>query len=200
MATWRKGLRWDKAAGRWREVKSGKLVSDAQLRKRKGIVKKRTAAEVTYDRIKSMLQKAQAQLSERELEGEPIDVSYRIHRNRDGTIDAELKVKPTEDMSVTDVLTEVDEVVKPVPNTFVSTRVRYEPTDWIEASPFDRRFQGMYEIGTNYQRNTRGKLAANINSGKFMDEKATEAGAGAPEQVALRIHWNPDKERPERKK
>lgn len=261
MATWRKGLRWDKLKSAWVNVKSGKKLSPASLKRRKGITKKAASGKakrpkrpkgwrkglswnkemggwtakvkrvhrqtgrvietrrlltekdlgfrIRYLEMQSALkrvsdEKAAVQENMRQvlmaavisLESMGYVTDYRVHANKDGSIDSELRVKPKRGQSVTDIFIDMESVLAPLPSTFVTTGVRYYPKDDEETDKYTK-FQGMLQAQAYYQKMSWDLLPYNFASGKEIDTRMRARGRRKAEQVFVRINWNPKHERPE---
>lgn len=145
--------------------------------------------EIAYQRMKAQVQRAEKALKELGYQADS-----RTHENADGTIDAELRVKPKRGQQVNDVFLDMESVSRPVPRTWVSTGVRYEPR---ESEEFYVRFRGMSQANANYQRSSR--LSLNFVTGRQINTAMQRRGRRKAEQVFLRIHWNESNKQPERK-
>ena len=153
--------------------------------------KPRSKKEKAYTAIEEMLNKAKEKLSDKYV------VDARIHRNRDGTLDSELRVLPRRGQQVNDIFIDMEEDVKAIPNTWISTGIRYKPRE-TEESGVPGDFRGLNRINAYYQRNTPRKLATNFVTGREINRRMGEKKFRKAEHVVLRIHWNPKNEKPER--
>ncbi len=217
--TWRKGLRWNKLKQGWVSVATGRVFTKTGLTRRKTMARrgtlkvapkpkpkpkkrkpevkperkpKRTKKEVAYDRMRVELVKIAKQL-----EGEGYITDSRIHKNKDGTIDGEVRIRPKRGQLVDDIFLDMELASKPVSNTWVSTGIRYKPR---EDEEFYVKFQGLSQAGTYYQQNTKKNLPANFTTISVINEHMQARGRRKPEQVYLRLHWNKEDKQPEENK
>ena len=144
--------------------------------------------EVAYTRMQAEIKRAA-----RILEDQGYAASTYIHKNVDGSVDAELRVKPQRGEQVNQIFIDMEDASKPVPTTWVSTGVRYAPR---ETEEFYTRFMGMSQANAYYQKNT--KLATNFVTGRVINTRLQEKGRRKPETVFLRLHWNPENVKPAR--
>ena len=122
-------------------------------------------------------------------------VDTRIHENKDGSIDSELRIKPKRGQQVNDIFLDMEGCVTAIPNTWVSTGIRYKPR---EREEYYIRFKGLSQANSYYQRNTQRKLATNFVTGRRINERMEVKGRRKPEQVIMRVHWNAKNTKPER--
>ena len=220
--TWRKGLRWDKALSSWVSVATGKPLTALGLKRRKTMAKRgtlkiakrkpkkkkkakakakakakkkpRSKREKAYEAIESMLDKATDKLVK---EGYTVD--SRIHRNRDGSLDSELRVLPRRGQSVNEILIDMEGSVRAIPKTWISTGIRYRPRE-TEESGIPGDFRGLSRINSYYQRNTPRKLAANFVTGREINRRTSDRKFRKAEHIIVKVHWNPKDKKPDRDK
>lgn len=162
----------------------------AKAKKKK--VEPRSKRDKAYEKIKEMLDKASAKLAEL---GYATDA--RVHRNRDGSLDSELRVMPIRGQLINDILIDMEGSVKAIPNTWISTGIRYRPRE-NEDSGEPGDFRGLSRINSYYQRNTPRKLATNFVTGREINRRMSEKKFRKAEHVVMKVHWNPDDSKPDR--
>lgn len=127
------------------------------------------------------------------LRGKERHVVTRLEENADGTIDAEIRLKIPRGKSVFEYLVELQDAVKPVTNTFVSTGIMMPP---FEDSKDYEKLGGRVIARAHYQRSSRYLL--NITGANAIAERAAENRRRKPDWVFMRIHWNKEVKRPEK--
>ena len=194
---WRKGLRWDKREKKWREIATKRLLTDRAVRFRTGYLSSKKELyeaederETAFRLIKQVLKEAVEGL---ESEGFASDMG-RPHKNKDGSIDAVLRVKPKKGQTVNEVYLAMEEYLSPIPGMFVSTAVRYHPR---KGEEFYTKFRGMSQAQAYYQDMSPEKLHFNFMSGKEINKNMIARGRLKAEQVVVLINWNPEHERPQ---
>lgn len=160
--------------------------------KAKAKVKPRSKREKAYTAIDEMLDKAKKKLEE---QGYTTDA--RMHRNRDGSLDSELRVMPRRGQQVNDILIDMEQDVRAIPNTWISTGIRYKPRE-TEESGVPGDFRGLSRINSYYQRNTPRKLATNFVTGREINRRMSEKKFRKAEHVVMKVHWNPKNSKPDR--
>ena len=160
--------------------------------KAKAKAKPRSKRDKAYAAIEEMMNKAKAKLAE---QGYVVDA--RLHRNRDGSLDSELRVMPKRGQQVNDIFIDMEQDVRAVPNTWVSTGIRYMPRE-TEESGVPGDFNGLSRINSYYQRNTPRKLATNFVTGREINRRVGEKKFRKAEHVVMKVHWNPKNTKPDR--
>lgn len=193
---WRKGLRWNKKKGGWVEKATGRLLTERAIahrgeyiRRSKEIRQAPKEKQAIYELFKDELKAASQDLQDRGYRAD-----FRVHRNKDGSIDAELRIKPKRGQKVNDVYLDMEEVLAPIPNTFISAGIRYHPR---KDEEYYTKFQGMSQAQAYYQEMSPEKLHVNLLTGRVIDEKMRGRGRRKAEQVFVRLHWNAEHQRPE---
>jgi hypothetical protein len=152
------------------------------------------------ERVEAMLVKAVETLRSGETMRDlgimlPLDVVMKSHANKDGSFDAEvrLRVKPA-DVTMKDLLITMENAMKKVPGIFVSVGLQSSHPDDFHLSPEIVVGSGRskhVQVGTHYYRHHRmaetflaaeDKVYANL----------IEKGFHEPDQVYVRVHWNPE--------
>ena len=194
---WRKGLRWDKSVKRWREVSSKRMLTDRAIDFRrdflimeKSVKEAGDKREEIFEIIKQTLKNAMNSLI---AEGFAADMG-RPHKNKDGSIDAVLRIKPSRTQSVNEIFLAMEEHLSPIPDAFVSTAVRYHPR---KDEEFYTKFKGMSQAQAYYQDMSPEKLHFNFISGRQIDIEMLKRGRRKAEQVVVLVNWNPEYERPQ---
>lgn len=215
--TWRKGLLWVVGSG-WTVVKTGRLLTATGLARKKSshrkkyhlpklapvkpVKRKRAKPKPRKDTaryISTRLTKEMKQSAEH-LTAEGYVTDYRVHLNKDGTVDGELRVRPKRGQEVTRIFLRMEENTKPMSagktDTWISAGTRYKPR---EKEEFYIRFMGMSQANTNYSRNKGTFRATNLVGAREIHERMADRGRRKPEQVIMRVHWNKDNKQPTRK-
>jgi len=126
--------------------------------------------------------------------GYAADIGKGPHKNKDGSIDAVLRVKPKRGQAVNDVYMDMEDCLAPIPGAYVSSAVRYHPR---KDEEFYTKFMGMSQAQAYYQEMSPEKLHVNFMTGKEIDRRMRERGRKKAEQIVMLIHWNDKYERPE---
>lgn len=146
--------------------------------------------EKAYDRMEASIEETADSLRD-----EGYEVQTIISRNRDKSIDAEIRVMPKRGQDVTDIMIDIKGATEAVPNTWISTGIRYEPRADEE---FYIRIRGMSQANAYYQRNTEAKHPTNFSTGIDIIDNMEGRGRKKAQHVMMRLHWNPENAKPER--
>jgi len=198
---WRKGLKFVKGETKetsgWYEVANDRMLTERAIRFRVGYMEQqeriRTEGEdreLMFQLIKDTLREAVRRLKDEY--GYAADMG-KPHRNKDGSIDAVLRVKPKRGQSVNEAYMDMEDTLAPIPGAFVSSAVRYHPR---EDERFYTKFMGMSQAQGYYQEMSPERLHVNFMTGKVIDSEMRKRGRKKAEQVVMLINWNPEHERP----
>lgn len=162
-------------------------------------------AETMEQRIRKCLADAKAKLPQ-------YSHVARIHLSDDGVIEAEIVVDVPRGEKAHDVLTDLDEAVRPFPASVgyeLDGRYFQSPQTWVSTGvhvplrPLEV-ISGRYAIGKrgvthagSYYRRAR-TVGSAFNTGKSIVENFAEKGRRKPESVFCKIHWNPFDVKPDR--
>lgn len=132
--------------------------------------------------------------SVRILKEENIDATFEYFTNRDGSIDAELRIRTIPRFKTfSQVVTAVEETLEPIENTWVSSGVLF--SERVDDRPYDK-LQGYNRASSYYQ--PASKFHYNLATSREIVKGLRKAGRGAVHQFFYRIHWNGMVEKPER--
>jgi hypothetical protein len=121
------------------------------------------------------------------------NIDSRVHVNKDGTIDGELRVYVRRGEDPEEVLTDIENAIGNVPNTWISTGVRFASRG---EEDLYTKFQGMSQAQTYYQRNVPSKSKFNFEGGRVIVTRLKQRGRRKPQQVFVRFAWNPEGTQP----
>lgn len=139
------------------------------------------------------------------------DGAASIAGNADGSIDAEVRVRAIpHGILVNDILLDLEHALrdllgpgwpKGVAPAWLSVGVRF-PARGNEMDDADFRkeykvVRGLAEAFVHWQRQS--KLAENFVTARVVARRLHNAGRLKPEQIIVRVHWNPDNNRPRRR-
>ena len=197
-------MKYDKKSGKWRDDK-GRFIKASLAPDILALI-----ADATEAQIRDMLDKARSGLTSTKETANleikrPLDVLTRIHVNRDKSIDSELTIIVPRGMSPRRMIVALERYTSKIPDTWVSVGVRVPPrpeetvsglfVDLKSHKP-KKRGKGAYQAGTYYQHSDSQKY--NFATGRKIVSNFANAGRRKPEQVYIRIHWNPDNRKPTR--
>ena len=132
-----------------------------------------------------------------ELKAKGLPAKYTSFINKDGTIDAELRITHIpRTMRIRDSLTALENSFpdKIIADTWVSTGVLFNPKS--DDNPYDK-LEGYNFINVTYQNSSR--YHHNIsNMRDYALDNIQKANRGVIKQVLFRIHWNGMVEKPKR--
>jgi len=163
------------------------------------------------ERLRSMLELAKLDLTKK-----GYSASYRIVKNKEGTIDGEIVIEPVRGQKVNDAILDIEESVKPVSEFWLSVGARYDPLPKDEEKLY-ARWKGLTQTHSQYYPATKGKKTARemtggkkgrsktmqfaFVAGRRIDERMSERKRRRKaSEVILQFHWNPQVEKPERYK
>ena len=175
-----------------KRTKKAKKPKPKKKAKKAKKAKPKDKREVVYDKIKTMLENAQYELSNI---GYTSDV--KLHRNRDGSLDSELRIIPRRGQSVNEIFIDMEQFVKAIPTTWISTGIRYRPRE-TEESGIPGDYRGLSRINSYYQKNTPRKLATNFVTAREINKRVSDKRFRKAENVLVKVHWNPKNNKPER--
>lgn len=147
----------------------------------------------------------------RRMMGRGHDGAASIAGNADGSIDAEVRVRAIpHGMKVNEILLDLEHSLrdllgpgwpKGVAPAWISAGVRFpaRPHE-IDDEDFRKEYKvvrGLAEAFVHWQRQS--KLAENFLTTRLIAKKLHAAGRLKPEQIIVRVHWNPDNNRPRRR-
>lgn len=156
-----------------------------------------------------MFEQAKSRLAEQEYV-----TDYRITHNKDGTIDAELRVKPLKGQAVRRTMLDMEEAVTPVSEFWMSVGARYDPLPKDEEKLYVR-WRGLSQTHSQYYPATKGKKTARemtggkkgrerlmqhaFVAGRVIDERMSERKRRhKASEVILQFHWNKQIKKPAR--
>lgn len=195
-ASWRKGLKWVASKGRWKDLESGKLYTTERAQTR----------DIEH-RMKSALKQVQLEFK---MENPNVPTKVRLHRNKDGSIDAEFRVEKlprgyTPYQAFVDI---ADMFPSSLEGVWISNGLLHTDTAKSAEASADRRYRGMLQAGTNYQRmfphtdnqgrKHRSKTAVNFQTAGDITENMKAHHRKKASQVYVRLHWNKDNKKPTR--
>jgi hypothetical protein len=128
-----------------------------------------------------------------------LDISVSSFEYVSGSIDGMLTIRAIpRGVSVHKLLVYMESRFGEVPETFISVGLRYSAPEGIKSA--DYRYRGLAVAHTNYQRSSlRRKIRENFGIARQVNENLTDKRRKKPEQIFVKVHWNPDNVRPERK-
>ena len=130
-----------------------------------------------------------------------VQISLRVVVNSDYTVDGQLTVRSLPPrLSTQQVIMAIESCVDPVPHTWISVVLQFGPKTAEERDELERayaRWRGLFQVGTNYQRNTHGKRPLNFKQSLEIASKLEKKGREVV-GIAIRLHWNRADEKPER--
>ncbi len=142
----------------------------------------------------------QFELACEELREQKYDADFRVHTNRDGSIDAELRIKPGKRQSIPNALIDLEQTVKPIPYTWVSSGLRFDAEGDEGLRELYIRHKGLAQAITHYRRNTGFGLADSLLTSRVkIDSAMKKRKRKKASEVIYRLHWNKDLKKPERK-
>lgn len=149
--------------------------------------------EEAYATIEARLEDAKALLPE------GYDGRIILHAYADGSVDGELYVKVPEGADTKDAEFDLFDAFTPLSvgtKFWISTGARYSVKTDDERY---RRFKGMTQVQTNYQRANRANIVEEhlILRNKIIEGMDKRFGEEA-DSVFIRLHWNPKNEQPQR--
>lgn len=128
----------------------------------------------------------------------------RVYRNADGSVSGEIKIPLHSRLSAKRVLLDMGDAVKGVRRAGVWEQVgfTFEPTaktrtreEW---QKYNRSRGGMGRLGTYYRR--RDKLGNSILTARDLVDKVQRRKRGTVNQVYVRLHWDPEGNRPSKRR
>jgi hypothetical protein len=132
------------------------------------------------------------------------DAAEAIAGNADGSIDAEVRVRAIpHGVKVNEVLLDAEHALRDRlgPLMWISVGVRFPARPEEEKDEDFRKeyrvVRGLAEVYVHWQRHT--KLADNFQTSRVITRRLRDVGRLKPEQVIIRIHWNPENRKPRRK-
>lgn len=133
------------------------------------------------------------------LKEQKIDATYTTFVNREGTIDAELRIRTIPRFkSFAQVMTILtDSLGEPIDDTWVSFGLLFQPK--ADDNPYDK-YEGYNLVRANYQNSDRWQLNA-LTAGhgnKSIYNYLKEADRGRVVNIIYNVHWNAMTEKPKR--
>ena len=191
--SWRRGLRWDKQAKKWRDIEKDRLLTDRELRRRKLFAQR--ADETRGADAKQIREGMRSGFSDAvfALREQGYSVDSRTKVNKDGSIDGELRIKPKRGQSTNEAQIDMEASLEPVAGVWVSSGVRYAPQ---RGDTYDK-YQGMAQAQTYYSRMFPQDYASNMVGGREINELMNKRRNRKAEQVFIRLHWNPEDAQPD---
>lgn len=128
----------------------------------------------------------------------PLEASVKTFKYKSGSVDGMLTIKEIpRGVKIRDVLIALENVVVEIPESFISTGLRYSAPEGVESG--DYRFRGLTVAHTNYQRaNLKRKIRQNFLIARDVNDRLESHRRKKAEQVFVNIHWNPENTRPSR--
>lgn len=156
-------------------------------------------------KMTSVLERAATRMMDAEETGAlglktPLDVSVNTFKYTSGSVDGTLTIRAVpRGLKVHDLLVDLENVWgKGMGEAFFSVGLRYSTPEGIESA--DYRYRGLGVAQTYYHRAGERKLRWAFLSAREANKNIAKRHRGKPEQIFVKIHWNPKGQHPKRGK
>jgi hypothetical protein len=121
-----------------------------------------------------------------------------VHRYPDGSIDGEILLPVGRGENPRQKIDDLERALsrRRLPtDTFLATGFRFPPSEGMDRSAYDRH-RGLFQVFTNFQYKASYPVAYATTI--EIISRTTKRGYRKPQQILVRVHWNPEGIKPKR--